>query len=164
METLPKYTDLIISLIFVCVGIGMCIYNLLIIIKSKKTQNWIQTNGLITKSELGISDNIGPNEKYYRANIEYEFKAFGNLMKSNQVYIGDKLYSSSKWRSEDIIDKYKLGDKVDVYYNPNSINESILIKGSFVSSYIFTTLGVVTIFLGVTVYQNFSEIINFFQG
>jgi len=71
MEILQNNVDLFALILLSTVGLGLIIYNIILIKKGQQTLNWIETQGQITKSEIGISRNLsdGSVKAYYRANI-----------------------------------------------------------------------------------------------
>lgn len=85
MEILQNNVDLIILILLSTVGLGLIIYNIILIKKGQQTLNWIETQGQITKSEIGISQSLTNEsyENYYRADIEYEYENAGFRFKSD---------------------------------------------------------------------------------
>lgn len=166
MEILQKNIDFIIQILLSIVGLGIVIYNIILIKKGQQTLNWIEVKGLITKSEIGILESFRKRafERCYIADIEYDFEVIGRKFHSNQAFIGDKIYISGKSRAQKTLEMFPLNCTVSVFVNPDNYNESVLIRGSGSNRILNILLGLVLVVIGVLIRTNFELIINVLNG
>lgn len=75
------------------------------------------------------------------------------------MYAGTRIsignYTSEK-KAADLLNKYKVGDNVTVYYNENDISKTTLETNQSISNYIGTFVGAIFILVGIIVYRWFS--------
>ncbi len=114
---------LIIFCLIMCLGaVGAEIYTVHFFLTAIRVNSWPTADATITRSELE-SEFLGKMQ--YTAQIEYSFS------------VGGKNYSSSKVRTRGtsnrhktdimaVLEKFPLGAKAPVYYNPLDPNESYL--------------------------------------
>jgi hypothetical protein len=166
MEILQNNVDLFALILLSTVGLGLIIYNIILIKKGQQTLNWIETQGQITKSEIGISRNLsdGSVEAYYRANIEYEYEVHGKKYISDQVHLGDKIYLSYKYKAKKILNMFPIFHTVSVFVNPDNYAESVLIKGPGANRVVNIIIGLFLVVIGVIIKTNFELIFNFIKG
>jgi len=166
MEILQYNVDFILLILSSIAGLGIIIYNVILMKKGQQTLNWIETQGQITKSEIGISQNstIDSFETHYRANIEYEYEVFGKKYFSDQAYLGDKIYHGDSDKAKKVLKMFPIFHTVVVYVNPDNYAESVLIKGSGANRVVNIIIGLFLIVIGVLVKINFALILNTFKG
>lgn len=163
MELIENNYDILILVLLAIIGLSLCFYNTYLLFKGQKTLGWTETKGLVIKSEMGISKDL-TREKYkncYRPDIEYEYEFRGNKFKSNQAYLGDKVYLSYKDKAEKTLKMFPLNKTVSVYVNPDNQSESILIKGSGGNRLLGIVLGLILIFIGILIQSNFELVKEF---
>ncbi len=166
MEILQNNVDFIILILLSTVGLGLVVYNLILIKKGKQTSTWLEVKGQITKSEIGISQNPTKEsfETYYRSDIEYEYEVTGKKYKSDQAYLGDKVYLTSKEKAEKTLKMFPINQTVSVFVNPDNYAESVLIKGSGANRVLNIVLGLILVIIGVLIKTNFALILNAIKG
>ena len=166
MEILQNNIDLIILILLSLIGIIIIIYNLILITKGQRTNSWTETNGLITKSEIGISKSLIEKtfDNHYRADIEYEYQIKNEVFYSKQVFLGDKIYIPHKNNAEKLLNRFHINQTVKVYYNPTNNSESVLIKGSGTNRFRNITLGLILIIVGALIQSNFEFILKLVNG
>ncbi|MEJ2104887.1 MAG: DUF3592 domain-containing protein [Ignavibacteriaceae bacterium] len=166
MEFLENNLDTIIFILFAITGISLCVYNVHLLFKGQKTLGWTLAKGKIIKSEMGISQSLTREtfENYYRADIEYEYELLGNKFKSNQAYLGDKVYLTYDNKAEKILKMFPANKTVNVYVNPDNHSDSVLIRGSGGNRVLNIALGLILIFIGIFVQSNFDLIKEFLVG
>lgn len=166
MEILQNNLDLIILILFTTVGLGISIYNIIIIKKGEQTYSWFEVPGQITRSEIGISQNPTKEtfHNHYRADIEYQYEVAGNRFYSVQAYFGDKIYLPNKEKAERILKMFPINQTVSVFVNPDNNTESVLIRGSGVKSVVNIVVGLILIVIGVFINMNFELILNVLNG
>jgi hypothetical protein len=129
MEILQNNVDIIILILLSTVGLGIVIYSIILIQKGQQTSTWLKVHGQITKSEIGILQNLTKEsfENNYRANIEYDYEIDGSRFNSNQVYLGDKIYLFYKDKADKTLKMFPILQSVSVFVNPDNYAESVLI-------------------------------------
>jgi len=110
-------------------GVILFFLDFRLLYKSIQSENWSQTEGIITKSELYKSEGVD-NSVSYQPQVEYQFEVDGILYKSKRLYFGSSIGSSFKKRkSKKYVNKFPVNTKVTVYYNELNIKQSVLETG-----------------------------------
>jgi hypothetical protein len=91
--------------------------------KSRKSEYWHITTGNITKSYVF--------ESYRKGNpavpiVQYEYSLHGKTYQSDRIFWGNLHTSGTLDAAQQVVNKYRKGTKVTVYFNPNNAKESVL--------------------------------------
>lgn len=79
-------------------------------------QKWPTTTGEVIKSRVQVT---GGDHTTVNHHIEYEYRVDGVGYTNTQVKAGDQYYQAyTTQETYDLVDKYPVGAKVLVYYNP----------------------------------------------
>ncbi len=166
MEILQNNIDFIILIILLTIGLGLIIFNMILIKKGKQTLNWFEVKGSIKKSEI-IQVNMNPSvdytENYYRSSIEYEYEVFDIKYLSNQAYLGD-IISSNRSKAQETVKMFPINKIVTVFVNPDNHTESVLIRGFGGNRVLNIVIGLFLIVVGVLVKINYELITNTIRG
>jgi hypothetical protein len=108
------------------------------------TAGWETTTGTITKSQIKHSDERGM-EVY--ADIEYEYLAHGMERRGTVVSFPPMVWTASS--ANRIVEKYPIGSKAQVYFDPNSTFKAVLIRKKDINLLI---LGIALILSATTVW------------
>jgi hypothetical protein len=103
-----------------------------LIIKTWIARKWIKHEGLIMISSIECTVNRSTDNKFtedYRPNIHYKYTIDDKIYVSKHVFFGDFLWQSLPFTSFAIKKKYKIHDKVIIYYNPKKPQQSVLERG-----------------------------------
>jgi len=166
MEIIQNNIDFLILALLSIIGIAIISYNVFLLFKGQQTAGWGEVPGQITKSEIGISQNLSKEsfENNYRADIEYEYEIAGNRFKSDQAYLGDKIYLSYKDKAVKTLKMFPIHKTVSVFVNPDNHAESVLIIGSGANRVLNIIIGLFLVFIGVLIKTNFELILNILKG
>jgi hypothetical protein len=119
-------TYFLIAGVFIIIGLSMILSFFLNLIKVKKSRSWVAIKGEIVSSGIDTLSITNEIIETYKAKITYKYSISGKQYISNRVFFGDRIYSSIKGNSKKLFEKYPAGIKVDVYYNPLKMEESVL--------------------------------------
>lgn len=120
--------------------------------KGKKSQQWPQTEGKVTASEVEIrqeTDTEGDMSTYYYPRIHYEYQVNGEKFLSSKYRLLDA--SMTKKNAQQLVESYSPGQTVVVYYDPNKPADAVLITGAPKFLYIFAVIGAILIVAGLLV-------------
>lgn len=109
-------------------GIGYYLYkrNQQSMAQRQDSQNWSSTIGTILMSSVQ-SRRSGTGGYSTIPVIVYQFEVNGKTFQSQNVRVGDKyLKVNVSWQAQETVDKYPIGKKVTVYYDPNNPAECAL--------------------------------------
>ena len=115
--------------------------------KGGKSEDWNITTGLITKSDvidLSIQKGHGTCPI-----VHYEYSILGKGYKSDRIFWGNVHASGSRDASRRVVDKYKKGKKVTVYYNPLNVQEAVLETGSTQGTLLSLAVSCIPIIAGI---------------
>ncbi|MFX1511456.1 MAG: DUF3592 domain-containing protein [Promethearchaeota archaeon] len=124
----------------------------------KASTKWPSVEGEIVASKLGVRfDDEGV--WIYKPNIIYSYLVGGREYHGERIIIMQAFYPSKSWAQKQV-DKYPLGLRVNVYYNPDAPKKAVLEPGM---NFHFQILWFVILPLfGGIIWLIFSEIISIF--
>jgi hypothetical protein len=130
--------------IFLVVGVGISIWGVSIVRNGAASENWPSTAGEIV--EAYVRDSTDEDGTTYHAEVTFRYTV------NDQWYAGDTVnfgeYGSSDYsHAQEIVDRYSSGQRVTVYYKPDSPGTAVLEPGLTWSSYL--VLGIGLCFAGV---------------
>ncbi|MDJ0699185.1 MAG: DUF3592 domain-containing protein [Woeseiaceae bacterium] len=98
---------------------------------ARASTDWPSVPGLVNHSELEFQrKNTGAGKKTdYRVEIVYEYVVDDQLYRNNVVRF-DQGELTSK-RKELLVSSYPVGRRVEVFYNPDDPDQSVLVRGSY---------------------------------
>lgn len=100
--------------------------------QSREAKDWKETSGQVLSSgfdtfeKLTMVDNISHRITTNQPNIVYGYEVGGHAYQANRIAFGGKTQSTSKRLVGGNLGRYKVGDKVKVYYNPEKPSEAVL--------------------------------------
>ncbi|HPS42707.1 MAG TPA: DUF3592 domain-containing protein [Anaerolineaceae bacterium] len=142
------YVIWIVAVIPILVGLVMLLNSLSNSRKAKAAESWPIAPGTIVRS--GVKEyttrSNGITTHSYEPVVFYQYNLMGKLYEGKQLAIGSTRVKESE--AQAITDKYLAGTPVNVHYNPNKPEESVLEVVSR-SSKAFLILGLIFIGLGL---------------
>jgi hypothetical protein len=136
-----------VGVALILVGAIWLLWSLYSLRKGGKSENWNTTTGIITKSvitDLSIRKGHGTCPI-----IHYEYFLNGRTFKSDRVTWGNVHSSGARSASAKVTDKYKEGKEVKVYYNPDSVAESVLEPGAAQGAMLSLVVSCIPIITGI---------------
>jgi len=128
-------------------GLLLTLGGLKLISDARSNVSWPTAEGVITKSEKGSERvSIGSSEYHDFPDIKYSFKVQG------EEYTGFMI--SSRDFNEPIektLEKYPVGKKVIVHYNPKDPSVAYLETGASFQSYIGFFIGIIFLITGISI-------------
>lgn len=114
-----------------------------------KSSTWESTPGIITSSK--IEDELTSDSTVvFHARINYAYEVNGKKYDGTRISFGD-FSSSSSERPFEITQRYSLGKKVDVYFNPENPKDSLLLPGIQPQTYFTTYFALVFLLFGALI-------------
>jgi hypothetical protein len=93
-----------------------------------RTKNWLIVTGQVLLSEIVKDDNfeiVESKTTAYSYKIKYEYEINGKIYYGNKIsYV--KFTTTNKEYIDELLNKYRIGTKVSVYYNPKKITDCLL--------------------------------------
>ena len=134
--------------IFLMIGLGMLILGVSKIMTAKDSETWPSKEGTVLESKISI--NSSDDGTTYGADVTYEYKV------NEKTYEGDKVTVSevstgSRGRARNIVNRYPVGNKVTVFYDPDDPETSVLETGMTGGSWLFPGIGVVFFLIPLTI-------------
>lgn len=113
-----------------------------------QSKDWHQTSGHIEHIELEVVRNapnstMSSNTAYteYKINLRYIYQVEGKEYSGTQFYpLIPNVFTDEKYANK-LLEKYKSGEKTQVYYNPDKPHNSCLITSNEISSVNYALLG-----------------------
>lgn len=144
---------LLVCLFFIISGIVLLLLSIYFYKKSKDSIKWCKTKGQISKAYLDKFNDS--NSTSYRVEVEYSYTVAYKVYNSKRKYYGDHLLSSFLGSTKKLVDKYKKGDTIDVYYNPQNPKDAVLEQGVHFSVLVFFISSLVCFSIGGILVERF---------
>lgn len=122
--------ELIMKFIWIGAGVFAGILLLATVVKLREVwrcRNWLTTSGRIVTSKVesrpctGVGEKAGTMGNFPLVTFEYTVR--GRLFQGSRISVGEQ---AADVGVESMLDKYPQGAEVDVYYNPDDPEESVL--------------------------------------
>ena len=140
MESMFNPYAIILSL-FILGGLFATIWGLLIILKARKTQQWPCVDGIIEESRLASGNNdLLPQ-------IEFSFTIGQSAYRQSMKFSSD--ITPTQEFAASYLQKYPVGSKVQVYYNPENPEDATTEPGLGKGDWLVFAIGVGTLLFGI---------------
>ena len=148
-----KKVPLWLRVLVLIIGIVLLIWSLHILILAQSSNNWSTTEGYIVSSEW-TSGRPSDEDVCDKAEVRYEYSVDGREYVGSRVaFAMDDFCSQS--RAIRVVDDYPVGSYVDVYYDPDNPETSVIEPGVtggvlvlFIVALIFTSVGILSLWKG----------------
>ena len=143
-----------LGLLFAGIGASAFYQGRKIRTKAEDSELWPSVPGTIKKSTTKLESGGGygsTSTTTYKAVIQYKYKVASRYYTNDKICIGGQLQLSFKKRVEAHCQNYPVGTAVDVYYDPNKPQDSVLETREEISG-ILQIVGGAFIFFGVLAY------------
>ena len=104
------------------------------------SKNWPLATGLIKHSEVVYQKNDDSESGTYKAVVLYEYTVSGNKFSNDLVAYGEN-GSCDISHQNSIVNRYREGEEVNVYYSPQDPQESVLEPGIIGQTWILPGAG-----------------------
>jgi len=125
----PDATNVKLVALVGCMGLFVTIFAISMELRIRATHQWPVASGQIVSSAIQEYNDGAANrgsKRMYRLKVVYEYQIGGRKYKSDQLTQGEKFGSASREAVGLSASKYKVGDTVQVYYNPKNPSEAVL--------------------------------------
>ncbi len=121
------------------IGLLVTAHGLSLARQARRAMEWPKTRGTVTTAndETLNGWRQGPA---YRQSVTYSYRVNGEDWESNRIRFDDRAYTSSLFRVSTV---YRVGDAVDVHYDPTIPSHAALEPGVLVYHVILALLGLV---------------------
>lgn len=121
--------ELFIAILFILMGVFLFVLYFYLYKKAKNSKKWNTVKGLIMRINLDELLMGQDSTVTYKVKIQYSYKVGEKTYYSKRIFYGDFLRHSSLGNIERMMNKYKKENIIDVFYNPQKPNESVLELG-----------------------------------
>jgi hypothetical protein len=142
---------LVFGLIFAGVGYAVTFkWGKPLLDRAEESRTWPSVTGTIEQSEIAQGrDSDG--DRTYRPDIVYRYEIDGRTMRSGDVYVGGAASTSAKSDAFQIVNRYPVGQQVEVYYDPAAPGKAVLIPGEAPGGKIAFWVGVIFLAVGLVI-------------
>ena len=137
-----------VLLVVFFLGLITVLFSLNVFYEVSKVGDWKSTEGKILSSYIGPYYTSAPNGKLTISHTR-NFVSYSYIV-NNQTFFSDKV--SFSLAITDPLSKYKLGDILTVYYDPNKISDSVLDRDYGFIDVLLTLLGLSLILVSILGY------------
>lgn len=158
----PKIIIRIILVTLLLFGIGFSIYGFYSLQDALNSKTWPSVDGKIISSEIKTRISSTSTKNEYEPIIRYEYSVEGKIYISDKILFGSAIYLRKKV-AENFLNNYKVGKKVQAFYNPNNPNISVLEPGANWDAYKILLFGLGFIIISLIIFFlvrniNFNEV------
>jgi hypothetical protein len=141
------YAIAIFCALLIVGGVLVVVRGYRIICQARASASWQPTTGLILRSQLvAMSDSEGTS---YAADVQYSYGVQGAEYTGNRIYFGDDMWSMPFIRSaRKYTERYPVGRRITVYYDPRNPCAAILEPGLSLRSYATLVFGLLLMLAG----------------
>ena len=116
------------------------------ILRGLRSRSWPRVSGEIIVSEAVISRG-GRGSKMYEPSVRYAYRVGGHNYEGDRVFYGFTDFYLRRG-AEAVIEKYPIGQLVDVYYDPTDPNSAVLKPGVTLRTWVAVgLLGLLVLFI-----------------
>ena len=144
----------VVALVFMGIGAGMSIFGYGLFAEAKASSKWPTVVGTITNS---IVDRHSDMTSESRNKFKYSPKVVYAYEVNSVAYESDRLEfvnTTSKNPNDirEIVAKYRIGDAVNVYFDPYEPSSAVLLAGTSWKNYMFLLIGPGLLLGGILVF------------
>ena len=146
--------NILFSIVFLIVGIGLSLYGITIVKDARESSSWPTVQGTVMSSKV-VSERhtTGTGSKrrtsiLHGADVRYKYIVGSYEYSSNRISFSD-YKSGSKKRAQKIADRYSRGTTVNVHYDPNIPGDAVIETGTSLSSFIPLGSGFIFFIVGI---------------
>lgn len=133
--------------VFFGVGAGLSYWGWTILQDARASVSWPSVQGRVTSSVVDRStDSEGGTS--YSPEVDYEYTVNDVRYSGNRIKFGENSYSS-RGRAEEVVARYRVGQTVAVYYDPDELETAVLEPGVSGGSYIVLSIGAIFVLLSL---------------
>jgi hypothetical protein len=152
-ETLRKkkagLVGLVLGIVFTLAGAGFGAWATMTLVEALASRSWPQAPGQVTESKVeSWKDSEG--DRSYQAVITYRYKVNGSGYTSDRISFGDHAGSGSS-HAHRLVRRYTAGKAVQVYYNPDHPERSVLEPGLTPLTFLFLGLASILLLIGLLI-------------
>jgi hypothetical protein len=125
--------------LFGAIGLGIAIWGWSVLSNARASLSWPTTEGRVVFSEVDHSTDSEGGDSY-SADIVYRYEVDDQEYENDRVRFGENS-SSNRGPAEDLVERYPVGRNVDVHYEPDDPDNSVLEPGVTLGSYLGLCLG-----------------------
>lgn len=108
---------------------------------AEESARWSTTQGEITKSDLRREASIESTNSLYYPDVEYKYEFLDTEYIGQRISFGGETGYSMRSKTEEILEKYPVGQSMTVYYDPNEPEEAVLERNMGTGGKLFMWLG-----------------------
>lgn len=130
------------------------------IYKGYESRSWPQVLGTITASYAEQqtrrpSDTGHTSSFVYVARVRYSYKADGRNYTNDEIGFGGNQYTSKrKYKTENYLKQFPVGESVTVYYNPENHAQSVLTQGITGGSLLILAGGIIFLLAAIGMFYS----------
>lgn len=121
--------------LLIVAGIGMAVYGKATLGDAKASENWPSVTGQVIYTDVdrvhrmsGSSSSSG-SEYRYVPEVQYEYQVEGARYEGDRIAFGSTR-ERSRFRAQDVVDRYPIASDVNVHYDPSNPSNSVLEPGA----------------------------------
>lgn len=134
--------------ITLAIGIGLLLYSANSKKKAGASQQWPNTSGTISVSEVRRSmntDEDGHTSYSYYPHVEYTYTIFGQTLTGKQIAFGGVKGYNDTNKAQSALSKYPVNAQVGVFYNPQKPGEAVLERIASEGAKTARTMGIIVL-------------------
>jgi len=148
----------IVPYVFFIVGSLIVYSGMRTYFNASASTDWPQTLGVVTSSAVREDHSSDPDGVTYHADVVCEYILDGEKHSTDVVHFGER---GASWSShaENIVERYPVGKRVQVFYDPSDHENAVLEPGTSFMMYFIPVIGLFAMVPGGWMILNCPKII-----
>ena len=150
----PEWVNNLFPIVFSLAGFALLAFGSQGLIHGYSSKNWRTTEGEITESRVTRTES---GMKGYRPEIIYSYEVDAMQFSSDRILFGMSSYrtpfKTGRQIATEWLEKYPVGSRVSVAYNPTDPSRSTLNTGAHVSAWVAPVMGVPFLVVGLLMFR-----------
>ena len=155
MKKIYPFILIFLSLTFAFLSLFTVVKTCNLLKKSIDSRNWIKSRAIIERNEIieysRNTSRTGQSNTLYKLDFQCIYKIGEKKILKKERYLDTE--NGYSWKTSDMLEftqKYKKGDYINIYYNPENVEQSTTKKG-ILKSYVFKLIIVLILFISMSI-------------
>ena len=153
---LVPHVPLIVSAISALVGLIVAGFGVRSYQRARASTAWPFAEGTITESKV-----VPGSEGTLHPRIAYEYRVNGQSYQGARLNVAHKNFGTTGTYAQTRVDRYPMGARVQVFYNPAKPAQSALEPGVTVGAYVTLSIGLLLVVSAVIQYVIMTRVVRF---
>lgn len=116
------------------------------LINGYRSKSWPSVKGEITESKIKYRD------KGKKIIVSYSYEVEGHSFTGKKFSYNRQINVGSYKKIHKLLEPYKKGNRVNIFYNPSKPHKSVLVVGYSIIDLVISSIGTIMLIIGISIY------------